>query len=274
MVKSWKPSWLYRTARSSSPGYNEGGFKDSYQRDSGDETESLTSAPYQYQQGEEEQTEEICAYRFRKYLLNSSIIATIVATFIFIGLFISLGLNHNNTKENDENTEKAQYIVETHVSSPSKTNKKPHLCGTSAAQARELGCTFNQLTWAWLPPNCPSYENEQFLKAEGEERQWVFYEDLAQTRVVGADAWEQVLDGELMVFGETREHLTHCVLRFLSISQIIRDGTPYYEKLVEYKHSKHCADLLLETLRTAPGWNDLQTLAATVSFDQYCDEPK
>lgn len=102
----------------------------------------------------------------------------------------------------------------------------------------------------------------------------MYYEDIEQTRVVSEEAWEQVLDGELRVFGERREHLSHCVYLLLSISQIVRDGTPFTEKLTNYEHSEHCANVLLEQLRKSPDWSELQTFAGTASFDQYCDDSR
>ncbi|KIY02387.1 uncharacterized protein Z520_02525 [Fonsecaea multimorphosa CBS 102226] len=155
---------------------------------------------------------------------------------------------------------------ETHVTGVSKFNDRPHPCGNSSAEARALGCRFNQLTWAWLPPNCPMYANDQFVQAE----KWVYWEDLDQTKPVDDDVWEEVLDGDRKIFAELREHATHCVYLFLSLSQVIRDGTPYYDKMVEYRHHEHCANMLTGLLRKLPEWHELNTLAGTVSFDQYC----
>jgi hypothetical protein len=110
------------------------------------------------------------------------------------------------------------------------------------------------------------YANDKFLGAE----EWVYWEDLEQTKPVGEDVWAEVLDGERMIFSELREHATHCVYYFLSVSQVIRDGTGYYDKMVNYEHHEHCANMLLGLLRQLPDWHQLNTLAGTVSFDQYC----
>jgi hypothetical protein len=155
---------------------------------------------------------------------------------------------------------------EVHITTKSKSNSRPHLCGNSSAEARALGCRFNQLTWAWLPPDCPMYANDQFMAAE----EWVYWEDLERTKAVGEEVWDEVLDGERMIFAELREHATHCVYYFLSASQVIRDGTPYYDKMVNYDHHEHCANMLLGLLRKLPEWHELNTLAGTVSYDQYC----
>ena len=39
------------------------------------------------------------------------------------------------------------------------------LCGNSSAEALSLACIWDQLTWAWLPPNCPHYANDEFVRA-------------------------------------------------------------------------------------------------------------
>lgn len=47
------------------------------------------------------------------------------------------------------------------------------ICGKTAAEARSAGCTWDQLMWAWYPPNCPHYTNDAFLSADN----WTFFSD-------------------------------------------------------------------------------------------------
>ncbi len=156
-----------------------------------------------------------------------------------------------------------------HRHSYSKTNDKPHLCGNSSSEAVALGCSFDQLTWAWLPPHCSHYANEDFLNAEP-GKPWKYFEDIDGKKQVDEHSWGEVLDGELMIFGERREHLTHCVFLFLSLGQIIRDGTKYIEKMGDYNHIHHCAMLLFDVVKKEREWNDIQTIVGTVSYDQSC----
>lgn len=265
MFESWRRSWDYNTVYHTTPVISENDLKDGFQRD------SLEDQPLAGVSHEDLQL----IIRRQKYVWKYGLLAIVVA--IIFGLFVFLVVNsqdHNGNHNSYDNSNDDGNAIDiealTHVSSVTKTNNKPHLCGNSSAQAQELGCTFNQLMWTWLPPNCPHYANDLFMSAE--EQPWVFYEDLEQTRVVEGDSWKQVLDGELRVFGERREHVTHCVFLLLSLAQILRDGTPYYEKLVDYEHSEHCANMLLEIVRKEPGWNDLQTIGGTVSFDQHCGD--
>jgi hypothetical protein len=56
--------------------------------------------------------------------------------------------------------------------------KKPsqshtNTCGNSSSEALSLGCSFDQLMWAWHPKQCPHYANDEYLNAEP-ENPWKF----------------------------------------------------------------------------------------------------
>lgn len=80
--------------------------------------------------------------------------------------------------------------LQTHVESNTKHNDAPHPCGNSSAEARALGCRFDQLTWAWMPGHCPSHANDAFMNAE--EQPWLYFEDVHGKKVVEGEAWESV----------------------------------------------------------------------------------
>lgn len=79
--------------------------------------------------------------RLRSLALMIMILAGAVA--INLGLVALMALDKQAETHDD-----SAILPDTRFSSPSKTNDKPHLCGISSSQARELGCTFNQLMWA------------------------------------------------------------------------------------------------------------------------------
>ncbi|KAF2636766.1 hypothetical protein P280DRAFT_384334, partial [Massarina eburnea CBS 473.64] len=139
-------------------------------------------------------------------------------------------------------------------------------CGNSSAEALALGCSWDQLTWSWYPPNCPHYANDDFMAAE----QWRFYLDPEGKKEATGEDWVKGLDNNLDLFGERREHLTHCVYMFLSIGQILRDKTPYSTKLGEYEHVEHCAQIMLDALRQDKHWNHMETSTGMVSYEQSC----
>ena len=51
-----------------------------------------------------------------------------------------------------------------------------------------MGCHFDQLTWSWLPPNCPHYANDNYLDVEP----WKYYEKLHGNATVDGEQWETV----------------------------------------------------------------------------------
>lgn len=120
-----------------------------------------------------------------------------------------------------------------------------------------------------------------------EPEPWAYWNDLDRTTSVEGAAWEEVLDGERAVFGEKREHLTHCIYLSLSLAQLLHTGGAYWERLVDLEHHKHCARMLLKELRGSEGgkemgrrdveewgdgrWDGLQTFVGGANFDQDCE---
>ena len=142
-------------------------------------------------------------------------------------------------------------------------------CGNSSIEAIARGCSFDQLMWAWYPKHCPHYANEEYLHSEPDEP-WRFYIDPYQRKVASEEEWADALDNKVSVYGERREHLTHCVFMYLSLGQLIRDKTRYTPRQVEYEHLEHCAGILLEALRNDTNWYQVQTKAPKVFYDQDC----
>lgn len=178
--------------------------------------------------------------------------AAIVATTLIFGTAIPIAL--------------ALYFI---FASRSRYSQSIGPCGNSSAEALARGCSFDQLMWAWYPKHCPHYANEEYLRAEPDEP-WRFYIDPYKKRIASEEEWVNALDNKVPVYGERREHLTHCVYMYLSLGQIIRDGTRYTPRQVEYEHLEHCAGLLLEGLRNDTSWHQIQTKAPHVFYDQDC----
>lgn len=158
---------------------------------------------------------------------------------------------------------------------PSATDQDSHggvieghgnLCGNSTAQALALGCSFDQLMWAWYPPGCPHYANYDYLQAGD----WNFYLDWEGTQVAGPSEWPRALDNEIVLWGERREHLAHCVFMMLSVGQALRDARPISTRLMDYGHLEHCSRLLMDAIKHDPHWNDMETKAPPVNYGVSC----
>ncbi|KAF2651278.1 hypothetical protein K491DRAFT_563219, partial [Lophiostoma macrostomum CBS 122681] len=143
-------------------------------------------------------------------------------------------------------------------------------CGNSTAQALALGCTFDQLMWSWYPPGCPHYANDAFVNAEP-DNPWVYYDDPVKLTSVSGENLTRALDRGTPLWGEKREHSTHCVYMFLSLGQILQDpNARYVPRLVNYKHLEHCAGLLLGELKKDPHRSEPGTSVPEVYYDQSC----
>ncbi|KAB8072074.1 hypothetical protein BDV29DRAFT_192820 [Aspergillus leporis] len=175
-------------------------------------------------------------------------------TVLGIAIFTTLGIH--------------QYYTSRNVKS-SISDLNTNTCGNSTAEALARGCKFDQLMWAWYPAHCPHYANDLYLNAEP-ERPWQFYINPYTRQVASEQDWLHAMDNKVRIYGERREHLTHCVFMFLSLGQIIRDGTKYTPRQVEYPHLTHCAEFLLEALRNDTHWYDVQTQAPHVLYNQDC----
>lgn len=257
MFQSWRRYWRYDSINSSYPSIDDK-LKADPEPDFFNEESSNVLQPYP--RGGKA--------KFLPHIQKLPwIIAISEAVFIVIGTILIFG---GFIKEKNDGT--TFYTMKDTILSPTEINSTPHICGNSSYEARQNGCTFDQLNWSWLPPNCPPYANDLFIEAENPG--WRYYETLEQNNPVEGDQWEEVLNGDRRVFVERREHLSHCVFRFLSIAQILRDGTPYHRKLADYRHSAHCANAVLDSMRRDPEWFNVDTYSGKVSFREHCEDYK
>lgn len=159
-------------------------------------------------------------------------------------------------------------LISSHHSRPHYGELSPparKLCGSTAAEARAAGCTWDQLMWAWYPPNCPHYANEDFIAADD----WKFFSDPWGTEITETE-WEAGLNNERRLFSRHGEHLTHCLYFFLSVGQVVRDGTPATPKLRNYDHLNHCVKMLLPIVRDNANYSMINTKTPAVSYGEYC----
>ena len=148
----------------------------------------------------------------------------------------------------------------------SQQNTPARLCGNSTSEALSLGCTFDQLMWAWYPPQCPHYANDEFVRTAD----WKYYLDLNRKEAVTSANLTEALSNEWEMWGQRGEHLTHCVYMFLSLGQILRDGTPSVPRLTEYEHLHHCSQILLDVIQKDERWDSIETHVPDADFDQTC----
>jgi hypothetical protein len=79
--------------------------------------------------------------------------------------------------------------------------RKP--CGSSAAEAKALGCTFDPLSFCWLPDECLNPKLTEKFRAAGP---WVYYTDQKKTETIT----EEFGQAEEQVWLTNRLHKNHC----------------------------------------------------------------
>ncbi|KAK9422660.1 hypothetical protein SUNI508_00523 [Seiridium unicorne] len=146
--------------------------------------------------------------------------------------------------------------------------KPQRVCGNTAAEALSLGCTLDQMTWSWLSPSCPRYASSDFESAENEP--FRYYVDPHNAVLAEGSNWTLALDNQVRLYTERREHVTHCMYTFLSLAQIIRDGTETHPRLSSYEHIHHCVKVVLESVRRDKDWFTIDADMGEVSFDEGC----
>lgn len=162
------------------------------------------------------------------------------------------------------------YLYYAKIHSPGHNYKGDSLpCGNSSAEARSLGCNFDQLTWAWMPSYCPQYTNDRFLHAEPGDP-WKYFTNPYTKQLATAEDLEKNLNNEGQMWGERREHLAHCVFMFLNLAQIFETGGLHTKAQVDHEHMEHCGDILLEALKLDKTRYMVETKVPYPKFDQDC----
>jgi len=227
---------------------------------------SYLAVPHSPPHGPEDQEKEGCAVDLGHESRNSTdrrargqkLLAVCLSLVLFSTILVGAALRITGRRLHQSN--------HTTVASTEDDSGQLSLCGNSSAEALARGCTFDQLMWSWYPPSCPHYKNKEYLRAE----EWTFYLDTEGKEVATGDMWRKAIDNEVPLWGERREHLTHCVYLFLSLGQIIREGSRFPAIMVEDEHLDHCAKKILASLRRDEDWNLLDTAVPPVEYSVSC----
>ncbi|MCJ1310494.1 hypothetical protein MMC25_004158 [Agyrium rufum] len=126
-------------------------------------------------------------------------------------------------------------------------------CGSTPDEARSLGCTFDIISFSFLPPRCHDPE----LAAEfASLRQWEWFEDQNQTQPIPQ---EVALSGNYEgLYVNWDYHITHCVFMWRKMHRAFQRGgkSAIDGYIAPEAHTKHCGMMLvrqgvgLETVNT------------------------
>jgi hypothetical protein len=115
-------------------------------------------------------------------------------------------------------------------------------CGENPEEARIRGCSFDIMSFCWLPPRCYDVElTDSFQQIA----RWEWFRDRNHTQSVPHD---QVLAGDVTnLYVNMDYHIHHCAFMWKKLHRAIQ--SPHTKKAIDsyiasYSHTKHCADIL------------------------------
>jgi hypothetical protein len=113
-------------------------------------------------------------------------------------------------------------------------------CGSSPAEALSLGCSFDVMSFTWIPTRCFDQElMEDFLAL----RSWSWYMDKEGVNSVDFAAVSAGCYDELYVTEEY--HLYHCTYMWRKMHRAILEGRPLDSYIGNINHTEHCGMMLL-----------------------------
>lgn len=83
-------------------------------------------------------------------------------------------------------------------------------CGTSVAEATAMGCQYDVLSSAWLPPRCRDEEISTEFDKAGPGGAWSYFEDANGTIPIDLSALGQLTNTGRSYYATNTWHLVHC----------------------------------------------------------------
>lgn len=117
-------------------------------------------------------------------------------------------------------------------------------CGRSIVEAKALGCKYDELAIAWLPPQCRDEElTLEFHHAGPNNTVWPYFADQKATMTLTVD--------EVALFADTGEpfyttqywYMLHCNYNWRKLYRTIKTGVVMDFRNNNEAHTKNCGDL-------------------------------
>ncbi|BCR93431.1 uncharacterized protein AKAW2_10477A [Aspergillus luchuensis] len=123
-------------------------------------------------------------------------------------------------------------------------------CGNSTTEALTLGCKFDSLAAAWLPPHCRDDElTAEFERAgPNPDGSWTYYADDYHTVPMAIEEVAALADNQSARVQMTRDwHVVHCLFYWRKMFRV-RDleGVIVEPSFDHEEHIKHCIGVVLE----------------------------
>ncbi|KAL9635102.1 MAG: hypothetical protein Q9164_003673 [Protoblastenia rupestris] len=137
------------------------------------------------------------------------------------------------------------------------TDNVLHHCGDSVEEAQQLGCTWDSLAAAWLPPACIDQELTDEFRAQ---HNWTYFADKKGNEPLMEEELKYRIGKNATYFTSLRYHRTHCNFQWRKMHRAWERGTWIESALARYHHTKHCGFVGLQTM-------DLEDLATEISVE-------
>ncbi|KAK0663416.1 hypothetical protein QBC41DRAFT_284629 [Cercophora samala] len=141
-------------------------------------------------------------------------------------------------------------------------------CGSSIDEALSLGCVYDTLATAWMPPHCrdPDLTAEFDLHGLNPDGSWPYFADKEGTVPLSISD-VAALGGTQRTFWATRRwHLVHCLFYWQKYWRMRHTGAVMEERYDRLDHVRHCMRLLLNP---APDHSFLIEVPVTMNSSIY-----
>ncbi|ATY63566.1 hypothetical protein A9K55_007810 [Cordyceps militaris] len=121
-------------------------------------------------------------------------------------------------------------------------------CGTSVAQAVRLGCQYDTLAAAWLPPHCRDDELTALFdrSGDGPNGTWTYWSDVHHSTEIAVKDIGALADDPRhgRFYATYRWHMVHCFFYWRKAIRSQALGITLEDRFNTEKHAIHCSKML------------------------------
>ena len=128
-------------------------------------------------------------------------------------------------------------------------------CGTTASEARQLGCQFQIWSYSWVPSEC--YDGT--LVAEWLAlRDWEYYDDKGtRGKLVNFTTEVLVAEGDRKLYSTWGQHYWHCAFTWRKfLRAALGSGVGITDQDLDAHHAEHCQDTIRNKFDYRP-WGEV-----------------
>ncbi|KAJ6437209.1 calcineurin-like phosphoesterase [Purpureocillium lavendulum] len=119
-------------------------------------------------------------------------------------------------------------------------------CGDSVAEAKAMGCAYDDMAPAWLPPHCIDKElkREWDKSGDGPDGRWQYWADSNHTQEMTVEEVSLLADTPGKYFYTTpRWHIMHCSFYWRKEHRSKSTGVTIEGRYDSERHVKHCGHM-------------------------------